>query len=64
MPYFAVSAVYSGEQNGLNQMYYFRILNSEIITRAAPEDSLLRGCFSSHGIASLFITLCQLQSDI
>ena len=33
MPCFAVAAVYSGEQNGLNQMYYFRIFNSEIITK-------------------------------
>ena len=28
-----LAAVYSGEQNGLNQMYYFRALSSEIIIR-------------------------------
>ena len=32
LPCFAVAAVYSGEQNGLHQMYY---LSSEIITNAA-----------------------------
>ena len=32
MPCFAVAAVYSGEQNGLHQMYYFRALSSEIIS--------------------------------
>ena len=32
MPCFAVAAVYSGEQNGLHQMYYFRALSSEIKT--------------------------------
>ena len=32
MPCFAVAAVYGGEQNGFNQMYYFRVLNLEIIT--------------------------------
>ena len=32
MPCFAVAAVYGGEQNGLNQIYYFRTLSSEIIT--------------------------------
>ena len=31
MPCFAVAAVYGGEQNGLNQIYYFRTLSSEII---------------------------------
>ena len=31
MPCFAVAAAYCGEQNGLNQMYYFRIFNTEII---------------------------------
>ena len=31
MPCFAVAAVNSGEQNGLNQIYYFRALSSEII---------------------------------
>ncbi len=31
MPCFAVAAVYGGEQNGSNQIYYFRIFNSEII---------------------------------
>jgi len=31
LPCFAVAAVYSGEQNGLHQMYYFRALSSEII---------------------------------
>ena len=28
-----LAAVYSGKQNGLNQMYYFRALSSEIIIR-------------------------------
>ncbi len=32
MPYFAAAAC-GGEQNGLNQMYYFRIFNSEIIVK-------------------------------
>ena len=32
MPCLSVAAVYGGEQSGLNQMYYFRILNLEIIT--------------------------------
>jgi hypothetical protein len=31
LPCFAVAAVYSGEQNGLHQMYYFRALSAEII---------------------------------
>ena len=31
MPCFAVANLYGGEQNGLNQIYYFRISNSEII---------------------------------
>lgn len=31
MPYFAVAAVYSGEQNGLNQIQHFRVLSSEIL---------------------------------
>ena len=30
-PCFAVAAVYSGEQNGLHQMSYFRALSTEII---------------------------------
>ena len=35
MPCFAVAAVYGGEQNGFNQIYYFRIFNAEIIYYAA-----------------------------
>jgi hypothetical protein len=35
VPYFAVAAVYGGEQNGSGQMYDFRIFNSEIIIPTA-----------------------------
>ena len=35
MSCFAVAAVYGGEQNGFNQIYYFRIFNAEIIYYAA-----------------------------
>ena len=37
MPCFAVAAVFGGEQNGLNQMYYFRVFNSEIISKKQEE---------------------------
>ena len=42
MPCFAVAAVNGGEQNGFNQIYYFRIFNSEIIFRASLRQKNLR----------------------
>ena len=53
MPCFAAAAVYSGEQNGSNQMYYYRILNSVIIT--LPESVIEIGLDAFYGSIDLII---------
>jgi hypothetical protein len=54
LPCFAVAAVYSGEQNGMNQMYYFRALSLEIILHGAGLERFFRGLCPNNIQAAVF----------